>query len=417
LIGYVGELDREELRKLRFYGYRPIDVIGRGGIERNLNSYLKGENGGYQIETDSRGRQLNVLGYKKPTKGKDVYLTIDVDLQNYIYGLIKDKEAAVCLWDPKTGKVLSMVSAPSFDPNVFIAPDEKKSKIIGELFSSELYPMVNRNIQASYPAGSIFKIVTALAALETAVIDKDQVFSCSGSFNLGGRAFRCWQKEGHGRMDFIQAMGQSCNVYFYQTGLRLGVDNLSDYAERFGFGRKTGVNLPYETEGLVPGKRWKQKTKNEKWYDGETVIFSIGQGYFLATPLQILRMTSVIANGGYLISPQIIEKIADIQVGQDKGEELGFNKENIELVRKGLEAAVSDYGTGSKAQVGSLKIAGKTATAQVEGRSAHAWFTCFFPAESPEYALVVFIENGGSGGYVAAPLGQKIISYIKENYM
>jgi len=417
LIGYVNELNKDELKRLKSYGYKPLDLIGRTGIEKALNSYLKGKDGGYQVQTDSRGRQIDILGYKKPIKGKSIYLTIDIDLQDYIYGLVKDKKAAVVVWNPNNGSILSLVSSPSFDPNIFINPDNKKNKIIKDIFSSKLYPMVNRNIQAEYPIGSLFKIVTAIAALETNSIDKNQTFNCPGSFKLGGRVFRCWEKSGHGNLNIIGALKHSCNVFFYKTGVRVGVDNLSKYARRFGFGRRTGISLPYEAEGLVPSRQWKLKTKAENWYEGETVIFSIGQGYLLTTPLQALRMISVIANGGYLVYPQITEKIGNVETGSRAPTDLGFSSENINIVKKGLEEAVSNNATGARAQVRGISIAGKTATAQVTSGSAHAWFVCFFPSDKPKYAMVVFIEHGGSGGFEAAPLAKKIIIFIKENYI
>ena len=417
LIGYVNELNKDELKKLKSYGYEPLDLIGRTGIEKVLNSYLKGKDGGYQVQTDSRGRQIDILGYKKPVKGKSVYLTIDIDLQDYIYDLVKNKKAAVAVWNPNNGRILSLVNSPSFDPNIFINPDKKKNKIIKDIFSSKLYPMVNRNIQAEYPIGSLFKIVTAVAALETNSIGKSQVFNCPGSFKLGGRIFRCWEKSGHGNLNIIGALKHSCNVFFYKSGIKVGVDNLSKYAKRFGFGRRTGINLPYEAEGLVPSRQWKLKTKAESWYEGETVIFAIGQGYLLVTPLQALRMISVIANGGYLVYPQITEKIGNVEIGSKTPVDSGFSSESISIVKKGLEEAVSSDATGARAQVRGISIAGKTATAQVASGPAHAWFACFFPSDKPKYAMVVFIEHGGSGGFEAAPLAKKIIIFIKENYI
>lgn len=417
IIGYVGKLNVDELEKLKFYGYRPIDFIGRSGLEKSLNSYLKGKNGGFQIEVDSRGRQIKILGYKEAVRGKDVYLTIDIDLQNYIYTLIKEEKAAVCIWNPHNGKILAMVSSPSFDPNVFINPDSEKNRRIREIFSSNSYPLINRNIQAEYPTGSVFKIVTAMCALETKAIDAKKTLNCTGRLKLGRRTFRCWYESGHGQQAIVEALKNSCNVFFYKLGLRVGVDALSDYAKRFGYGDKTGINLPEEATGLVPDKQWKLKTKNEIWYEGETVNFSIGQGYFLATPLQVLRMISVIANGGNLVYPQIVEKISDIETGIKKPKRLTFLGEHINIVKRGLEMVVSDEGTGARAQVEGVPLAGKTATAQVNSGASHAWFICFFPAENAKFAMVVFLEHGGRGGFEAANLSKKIVTFIKVKYL
>ena len=417
IIGYVGKPNINELQKLKTYGYKPTDLIGRAGIEKSFNSYLKGKDGGYQVEVDSRGRRIKVIGYKKPRKGKDIYLTIDIDIQNYIYELIKDKKAAVCLMSPDTGKIISLVSSPSFNPNIFINPDNKKNRLINQLFNSDSYPMVNRCIQTAYPVGSLFKIVTSIAALETDSISETQQFNCPGYFKLGGRVFHCWKESGHGLQTVRQALKNSCNVFFYNVGLKVGVDNLTKYAKKFGFGEKTGIQLPDEARGLVPSKHWKLKTKNEPWYDGETVIFAIGQGYFLATPLQALRMISAIANGGNLVYPQIVERIEDVDIGYPEPKSLNLEDKNIQIVKEGLDLVVSEYGTGQKAQVEGLEVAGKTATAQVSSGLTHAWFGCFFPVDKPEYAIIVFMEHGGSGGWNAAPLGKKIIEYIRDHYM
>jgi penicillin-binding protein 2 len=417
VVGYVSQLNKEELRKLKPFGWRSVDLIGRTGIEKAFNSYLKGQNGGYQVLTDSKGRYLKVLGSKEPKKGKDIHLSIDADLQDYIYELLKDRKAAVTVWNPNNGKMLAIVSIPSFDPNIFVTLGLKENEEIKQLLSSDSYPLINRNIQAEYPTGSVFKIVTAIAALESQAIDQNTTLNCPGYFKLGGSSFRCWKETGHGQVDIIKGLKYSCNVFFYNIGLKVGVDDLVRYANIFGFGKKTGINLPGEADGLVPSKKWKQKTKGQPWYDGETVIFAIGQGYFLATPLQVLRMASCIANGGSLTFPQLVEKIEDVKIGQKTPQDLGFHKENIDLVRKGLEKVVSRYGTGTLAQIEGLDIAGKTATAQTSTGAAHAWFLSFFPTDNAQYAMVVFIEHGGSGGNVAAPIAKKIITYIKDNYM
>ncbi len=417
ILGYVSHLDRDELKRLRNYGYQPIDYIGRSGIEETYNSYLKGKNGGYQIEVDNRNRQLDILGHRAPEAGKDLYLNIDVELQNYIYSLIQDKKAAVCVMNPENGAVLAMVNAPSYNPNIFINPGKKESRLIGEIFLSNDYPLVNRSIQSPYPTGSVFKIVTAAGALETGTVNRYTQLKCDGSLKIGRRRFKCWYAPGHGQQTIIEAIKHSCNVYFYQVGLKLGVDNLSAYARKFGFGQKTGVDLPAEAEGLVPDRKWMKKEKNASWYPGNTANFAIGQGDFLATPLQILRMASVIANGGYLVRPQLVFRISDKEVFSERNEKIELNEETLNIIKEGMNQVVSERGTGLRARVKGLSIAGKTATAQTSGGKTHGSFTCFFPVDKPEFAMIVFLEHGGSGGFEAASLSRPIIEFINNKYL
>ncbi|MCK4518789.1 MAG: penicillin-binding protein 2 [Candidatus Omnitrophica bacterium] len=417
LIGYITKLTWQEYKKLRFYGYRIVDFIGRTGLEAAFDSYLKGEDGGYQIEVDNKGKRIKVLGHKAPQKGKDLQLTIDIELQNYIYSLTKQRKAAVCVINPLSGEVLSMVSTPSFNPNIIVSPSPQRNRKVKAIFNSKDSVMTNRNIQSAYPTGSVFKIVTALCALETRAVDAGQTINCPGHFKLGKSTFRCWYSKGHGEETIVDALKNSCNVFFYKAGLEAGIDSLSSYARKFGFGRPTGIELGGEAAGLVPDKEWKLKEKGERWYDGETVIFAIGQGYFLATPIQILRMISVIANGGNLIYPQIVKKIADLEAGSKKPRRLNFKKKNLNIVRRGLELVVSASGTGRRAQVEGVKVAGKTATAQTSSGPTHACFSCFFPADKPEFALVVFLEHGGTGGVEAAGVSRQIIEFIKRKYL
>ncbi len=416
VLGYVSKLNAREYKKLKYYGYKAIDLVGRAGIEKSYNSYLKGEDGGFQVEVDNRGRRLRLIGYKKPQKGKDIYLSIDVGLQNYIYSLIEKKKGAVCVWNPNDGKILAMVSVPSYNPNIFINPNDEKNKEIRSIFSSppENSPLLNRNIQAIYPSGSVFKIVTVMCGLETQAINKQSEFNCPGYIRLGKSLFKCWYRKGHGDQNAVLALKNSCNVFCYKVGLKVGIDNLSDYARRFGYGDCTGIDLPSEKAGLVPDRHWKQKLYNERWYDGDTVSLSIGQGYLQATPLQILRMASVIANGGYLVTPGLVNRIEDVNMGVGKIESCNFKMENLDTMGEGMDLVVSETGTGKRAQVEGINIAGKTATIQNPHGKTHAGFVCFFPYDVPEHAMVVFIEHGGSGGYEAVGIAQKIISYMKE---
>jgi penicillin-binding protein 2 len=416
LIGYVSKLNPEEYKNLKYYGYKPIDLVGRTGIEKTYNSYLKGMDGGYQMEVDNRGRQLQIIGYKKPKKGKDLQLTIDIDVQNFIYSIIKDKKGSAIVWDPTSGHVLALVSSPSYNPNIFINPTKKKNIEIKRIFNipPEDSPLINRAIQAIYPSGSVFKIVTAMAGLETEGITPLSEFECPGYLRLGGRVFKCWYRSGHGSQNVVYAIKNSCNVFFYKTGLMLGIDNLSQYARKFGYGSLTGIELPSEEAGLVPDNQWKKKVYNERWYDGDTVPLAIGQGYLQVTPIQILRMASVIASGGYLLKPKLVNKIADVEVGEPSSRLCHFKKENIDIIARGMGEVVASDGTGKRAMVEEVNIAGKTATVQNPHGKTHAGFVCFFPRETPQYALVVYIEHGGSGGYEAAQIAKRIITYMRD---
>jgi penicillin-binding protein 2 len=416
VIGYVSKLSPEEYKSLKFYGYKPIDLVGRTGIEKTYNSYLKGDDGGYQVEVDNRGRHVRLIGYKKPVKGKDVYLSIDLGLQNYIYSIMKEKKGAVCVWNPHDGKIAAMVSTPSFNPNVFINPNEDKNKEIIKILNTppEDSPLLNRNIQAVYPSGSVFKIVTTMCGLEVEAIDKSTEFNCPGYLKLGKSRFNCWYHRGHGDQNVTLALKNSCNVFCYRVGLKVGIDNLSSSARKFGYGKCTGIDLPAEQAGLVPDNEWKQKMYKEKWYDGDTVSLAIGQSYLQVTPLQILRMASVIANGGYLPTPSLVNRIENVDVGVGKIEYCNFKPANIDIIAEGMDLVVSDTGTGKRASVEGINIAGKTATIQNPHGKTHAGFVCYFPFETPMYAMVVFVEHGGSGGYTAAGIAQKIISYMKE---
>ncbi|MDP8261085.1 MAG: penicillin-binding protein 2 [Candidatus Kappaea frigidicola] len=416
ILGYVSKLNAQEYKRLKYYGYKSIDLVGRAGIESSYNSYLKGEDGGFQMEVDNRGRRLRLIGYKKPQKGKDIFLSIDLDLQNYIYSLIKDKKGAVCVWNPSDGKILAMVSAPSYNPNIFINPNSQKNKEIRAIFNTppENSPLLNRNIQAVYPSGSVFKIVTLMSGLETEAINRKSEFNCPGYLRLGKKEFKCWYRNGHGNQNVVLALKNSCNVFCYRVGLKVGIDNLSSYARKFGYGVRTGIDLPSEQAGLVPDRHWKQKLYNDRWYDGDTVSLAIGQSYLQVTPLQILKMASVIANGGYLVTPTLVNQIEDVDVGVGKIESCNFKTDNLNAINEGMDLVVSETGTGKRAQVKGINIAGKTATVQNSHGKTHAGFVCFFPVDFPMYAIVVFIEHGGSGGYEAAGIAQKIIFHMKE---
>ncbi len=414
IIGYLGEIDTEELYKLKPYGYRIKELIGKRGMEKAYNVYLKGEEGGIQVEVDNKGREVEILSYKFPERGNDMQLSIDSRLQQKVYQLIKNYTAAVTIMEPNTGEILAMCSSPAFDPNIFINHSKTK-EIISKLEDSR-FPFINRNIQASYPPGSLFKILIALAALQEDKINRYTSFECKGAFKLGNRTFICWDEDGHGRQTVIDAIKHSCNIFFYNTGLRLGVDLIYKYAKEFGFSKRTAVDLPHETKGLVPSRQWKKQQFGEAWYKGETVIYSIGQGYLTVTPLQILRMISAVANGGKIIKPYLARKIGEVYIAKPNFRELKIDRENLEITREGMKGVTRDGGTGYRIAITGLDIAGKTGTAQVSKGESHAWFSGFAPADNPKVAIVVILEHGGKGGIGAVDVARGIFSFIKKNY-
>ena len=414
IIGYLGEIDTKELHKLKPYGYRIKELIGKDGIEKAYNVYLKGEDGGIQVEVDNKGREVEILSYKSPERGNDIQLNIDSRLQQKVYQLIKNYTAAVTVMEPNTGEILAMCSSPAFDPNIFINRSRNK-EIISKL-EDPRFPFLNRNIQATYPPGSLFKILIALAALQEDKINRYTTFECKGSFKLGNRTFACWDEEGHGSQTVIDAIKHSCNIFFYNTGLRLGADLICKYAKEFGFSKRTAVDLPHETKGLVPSRQWKKQQFGETWYKGETVIYAIGQGYLSTTPLQVLMMVSVVANGGRIVKPYLVKRIGEIYVAEPGFRELKIDRENLEIVKEGMKEVTKDGGTGYRVAVGGLDIAGKTGTAQASKGESHAWFSGFTPADNPKVAIVVILEHGGKGGLGAVDVASGIFSFIKKNY-
>jgi len=403
VVGYMGKIDKRELDILKSYGYNVRDLIGKDGVERVSDNSLRGKNGGMQIQVDSRGRQAKILNFKKPTKGKTVSLTLDAGLQDFIWNMMKRRKGAAIFMDPDTGEILSMVSSPSYDPNESVV----------SLLNDQDFPLLNRCIMGQYPPGSLFKIVVSLVGLESGRINEVTTFTCNGIFNIGTGSFGCWNRDGHGDMVLEKAITESCNVYFYNVGVLLGVDRIYEYARYFGFGRRTNIELFGEAKGFFPSKMWKRLYKKESWYAGDTANLSIGQGYLLVTPLQIVRMMSVMANGGELIQPHILKKIAGVDITTHRKRKLKIKQENIELVKKGLRGVVEDRdGTGYRAWSSRVSVSGKTGSSQTqEGLKTHAWFAGFAPSENPEISFVVFLEHGGSGGDFPALIAKKAIEY------
>lgn len=407
VLGYVGEIDREELESLKSYGYNVKDLIGKDGIEKTLDGLLRGKNGGMQIQIDNRGRQVRVLSSKSARRGKDIFLTIDADLQEFAWKMMKNQKGAAIFMDPRNGEILSMVSAPSYDPNISIK----------EVLGDSDKPLLNRAIMGQYPPGSLFKIVLALAGLETEKIGPLTTFTCRGSLDIGDTGFNCWNLDGHGPMDVKNAIIESCNIFFYNTGLLLRVEKICEYAKRFGLGERTGIELLGEMKGFVPSRAWKRAKYNERWYAGDTANLSIGQGYLLVTPLQLVRLYSIVANGGRLVEPHLLKRLGDREVSGHKDVQLKIKKENIELVKSALKGVVEDRnGTGFRAWSDIVSISGKTGTAQTgDIIDTHAWFAGFAPSEDPKISFVIFLERGGSGGDMPALMASKAVEYWFKN--
>ncbi len=398
ILGYVRPIDRERLRLLKKYGYSRRDEMGYTGVEEEYDPYLKGRPGLVKIAVDSRGRKVELLSEKLPEKGQSLVLTIDKDLQKIVFNHLKGRNGSVIIMDPFSGEVLAMVNWPSYDNNLFLSgsDDQKKAAILKD----RSFPLLNRAIAGLYPPGSTFKILMAAAALDAGIINVNTRFYCPGFVRLGGVRFGCVHI--HQDENVIEALAHSCNVFFYNLGVKLGVDNIDLYADRLGVGKKTGIDLPGEKSGLLPGRKWKQETLHQGWFEGDTLNLSIGQGYLLMTPIQVLRLGAVAANGGFMVRPFVVKYSGDYEVNYPVTKDAGISKEAWGIVGKGLKAAVSfpDGTAHVLYSVDGVKVAGKTGTAQSKpGMPAHGWFVGYFPAERPKYSVVVFLEYGKSSYY------------------
>jgi penicillin-binding protein 2 len=418
LLGYVREVNDEQLRQGR---YRRGDMVGQTGLERLLDDYLRGEDGGESVEVDALGRHLGVIQRSEPTPGAEVVTTVDRRVQDAAEQAMAGHAGAAVVMDPRNGDVLAMVSTPAFDIDRFTGTIDRAAWLA--VVRDPAHPLLNRAIQSQYAPGSIFKIIVAAAGLqEGSLAPMDRVY-CSGEFHLGGIAFKDWKKGGHGSVDLLRAINQSCNVYFYQYGLRIGGAAIARYASAFGLGRPTGMAFGGEKAGLIPLPRVQRGRKGAAWHAGETINMSIGQGALLVTPMQVARFMAAVANGGVLWRPRLVQRVGrgDEIVWTDAGEVAG----HVELspmvwafLRRSLWSVVNEGGTGAAARIPGLDVAGKTGTAQMVANSRsdrgqdHAWFASFAPAGAPEAVVVVLVERGGKGGQVAAPIARKILHAI-----
>ncbi len=427
LLGYIGELSQADIDANRFPGARPGDLVGKYGVEARFQPQLAGIKGERKLEVDSRMMLRRVVSEVPPVAGDDIYLTIDADLQMAAEDGLGDEVGAVVALEPDTGRILAMASTPKFDPEAFargVTTEEWK------VLNDPLYrPMRNKAIQEAYAPGSTFKIIMGAAALQEHVVDESTRFFCNGSFKLGRRTFRCWDWRGHGQTDIYKAIVQSCDVYFYNVGLKLGVDRIGKYARGFGLGQRTGIDLPGEQRGLIPTREWKLKRFHEPWQKGETLNISIGQGFVLTTPIQMASVIAAVANGGDIYEPRFVEKIK----GPDASEIQHFtpvkkghipvSERNLGIVKNALKGVVQDKrGTARRCRIKGIEVAGKTGTAQVIRQARrrqsekmawkyrdHAWFVAYAPADAPQIAVAVLIEHGGHGGSAAAPVARMVI--------
>lgn len=410
LIGYLSEISPDELEDLAEEGYKTGDWIGKNGLEQGYNSYLRGQDGGWQIEVDARGRQTRIVRHIPSQIGNSVYTTIDERLQQVAGNALRNSttgRGAVVVLDARTGAVRALVSSPAFDPNTSLTREFRKNLIDKKL------PLFNRTVQGLYAPGSTFKIVTFAAAVSEGGISPSLAFFCPGSFTLGNKTFGCWYKKGHGQMTLIPALANSCNVYFYQLGLKIGARLLEKYARAFSLGEKTGVELPSEKKGLVPGAEWKLRKMHENWQQGDTVNVAIGQGPLWVTPFQMACLIAAVANSGPIYQPYIVNKVVS-QRNETLYEAKPHVKQTVDmpehswqLLHQALEEAVTN-GTGKGCQLPGIKVAGKTGTAQNPQGDDHAWFVSYAPADNPQYAIAVIVENGGHGGTAAVPVTRRI---------
>ncbi len=428
VLGYLGEIGPAQLKNLKEAGYVLGDEIGQYGLERRWEDVLRGQSGGQQVEVDALGRRVRVLHEVTDVPGYTVHLTLDRDLQQTAFEALQGSEGTIVALDVHTGAILAMVSTPSFDPNVFargIKGDEWRA-----LIKDQQRPLSNRATQGQYPPGSTFKIIMSIAGLEEGVIDPEAKISDPGFYSFGNRAFRDWKKGGHGLVDLHRAIVESCDVYFYQLGPRLGIDRIAKWAHAFGLGEKSGVALDDERSGTIPDTEWKRKRFHQPWYPGETVSVAIGQGYVTVTPLQLANMMATVANGGTLYRPRIVSKVESVntgivrEYGPEKIRTIDLKPSTLERVRDALADVVrTPPGTGGAARSNIVNIAGKTGTAQVVEMKGgyvkteqlaylnrdHAWFVSYAPVENPQIAVVVLVEHGGHGASAAAPLAKKVI--------
>jgi len=433
LLGYVGEISPAQLQDPDNSDVMAGTSIGQNGVEKAYDSHVRGGIGQKTIEVDAGGHEMKVLSVQEPTSGNDLYLTIDLAVQKAAEEALGKEAGTIVAINPRNGEILAMASHPAFDPNQL--SQTLSSADWDSLSSDPGHPLTNRATQGQYPPGSTFKLVVASAALESKEVSQEDQINCTGGLYFGRRLYKDWKRGGHGLMDLHSAIVQSCDVYFYEVGRRMGIDLLADYAFRYGLGQPTGVELTSEKPGNIPTPQWKLRVKGEPWFPGETLSASIGQGFVTVTPIQMANLIATVAMSGVRYQPHLIKAIRDratgrlyefppVQVGK-----LSLPEEIFSAIRRALSGVVSEpHGTGGAARSNLVSIGGKTGTAQVVEMKAgietkslskelqdHAWFIAFAPVEDPKIAVAVLIEHGGHGGETAAPPAKKVIEEYLKN--
>lgn len=431
VVGYVGRINEQELKTLPVSEYRGTNHVGKIGIEKTYEAQLHGTTGYAEIETNAQGRSVNSVDSVDPIPGSNIYLTLDIDLQKTAYDALGGYNGAAIAIEIQSGDVLVFTSRPGFDPNPFVYGISRKA--YKALQDSDNQPLFNRALRGQYPPGSTIKPFIGLAGLEYKATDFNHKLFCPGFYRLPNvsHRYRDWKKWGHGSVDLNDAITQSCDVYFYDLALTLGIDNMHAFLTKFGFGEKSGIDLVGEQPGLLPSQEWKRKNRNQPWYPGETLITGIGQGFMQVTPLQLARATATLASNGNVVTPYLVDKIINaedvVSRPAQTDEVLLLKQHNIDDIIMAMTNVVHGArGTARRLAKGiDYRIAGKTGTAQVftvrqEEKyneeeiefklRDHALFIAFAPAHEPKIAVAVVVENGGHGGAVAAPIAGEIIN-------
>lgn len=430
VLGYVGEISAQQLEMSEYKDYRPGDIIGRAGVEKVYDRLLRGRDGMRQVVVDSTGREVGEIDRIDAIPGRDLWLTIDLDLQRVAEEQLGERRGVVVAMDPRNGEILVMLSHPSFDPNLFsqrIMTPQGKAEYRALLNDPE-HPLYNRALQGNYPTGSTWKVLVATAALEEGLITAtNSRLLCGGGLQVGNRFVRCMGS--HGMPDVHRALVVSCDGYFYRLGLKLGVDRMHEWARRFGMGQRTGIDLPNERGGIIPGPDIKAKLnpRDPIWRDHDTVIASVGQGTVAVTPLQLLRAVAGIAMGGEFHTPHVFKEAGwgtrREPYSQHTVVRIGLSEQTKQIIRHSLWGVVNEAGTGTRARVVGFDVSGKTGTAQVVALDKaknqlkdHAWFVAFAPRDNPEIAVVVLVENVGFGGTHSAPIAGAIFEAYYNKY-
>ena len=432
VLGYLQEISPAEMEMDQYKTRRMGDLIGKTGLEKQYEDSLVGTEGKILEIVDSVGREIGEVSKIDPIRGNELHLTLDFDLQKKAEEILDGREGAVIVMKPDTGEILAMASYPNFDPNKFINRFTPEEWV--DLINSPEYPLENRVIRGLYSPGSLFKPCILLAGLDQSVVNDSTTFVCRGSIIIYGHPFACWKADGHGIVNLYSAIQHSCNIYFYQLGKRIGIEEIARYARMLGMGSPTHIDLPGEKAGLVPDSEWKRRVRDEPWYPGETISVSIGQGPLLVTPLQIAAYTAQIANRGLSVTPYLHAK--EIHESQ----EITRRQENInvrspipevyfEKVVQGMWQSVNDRGTSVLARVRDFDVCGKTGSAQVVGKATaeklakqnieiktHSWFSGFAPKDKPEIVVSLIVEYGGGGGATAAPAARELFEIYREKY-